>query len=323
MPEKTLFITANRIGDAVLSTGLLDCLARDGHEVRLTVACGPLVVPLFERHPQADRVISMRKRRHAGHWRELWRSVAGEKWDTVVDLRRSLMPWLLRARRRASVPHRRPDEHSVRLVARTLNLPPMAPRLWLTDDDRSAAVEVLQGERPVIAIGPTANWAAKMWPAERFAELVRRLTSGGAPFDGACVFVTGGAGEEELIRPVLASVPAERLIVRMGLDLPTTAAVFERSRLFIGNDSGLMHMAAAMGTPTIGLFGPTNDSHYAPWGDHCRTVRTETDVEDLIGAPDFDHRTSGSLMGSLSVEAVEDAARDLLHQTAMPQGARQ
>lgn len=318
MSDMTLFITANRIGDAILSTGLLDCLARDGHDVRLTVACGPLVVPLFERHPQVDRVISMRKRHYAGHWRELWSSVAGERWDTVVDLRRSLMPWLLRARRRASVPHPRPDEHRVRLVARTLNLPPIAPRLWLTDDDRSAAENVLQGEQSVLAIGPTANWAAKIWPAERFADLVRRLTSNGAPFDGACVFVTGGAGEESLIRPILASLPAERLIVRMGLDLPTTAAVFERTRLFIGNDSGLMHMAAAAGTPTIGLFGPTRDVHYAPWGDHCRAVRTEANVEELIGAPDFDHRTSGSLMGTLSVEAVEDAVRELLEQSVMP-----
>ncbi len=143
-----------------------------------------------------------------------------------------------------------------------------------------------------------------------------RLTSSGGPLAGSRVFITGGLGEEALIGPIAANVPAQRLIVRMGLDLPATAAVFERSRLFVGNDSGLMHMAAAVGTPTIGLFGPTRDVHYAPWGPQCRTVRTALDVDELIGAPDFDHRTTGSLMGSLSVDAVERVANELLEQVA-------
>lgn len=316
MPKKVLFVTANRIGDAILSTGLVDWLAQDAPDTHLTIACGPLVVPLFERHPRLDRVIAIHKRRYAGHWRDLWCSVIGERWDVVVDMRRSLLPWLLRTRRRASVPWPRPAEHRVALAARTLNLPPISPRLWLTEADRASAAEVIQGAQSVLAIAPTANWAAKTWPAERFAALVSRLTSPGGPLEGSRVFVTGGPGEEAMIRPILENVPARQLIVRMGLDLPATAAVFERSRLFIGNDSGLMHMAAAVGTPTIGLFGPTRDVHYAPWGAHCRTVRTTMAVDELIGAPGFDHRTTGSLMGSLSVDAVETAVNDLLERSS-------
>lgn len=313
MTRKILFITATRIGDAVLSTGLLDWLTRTYPDARFTIACGPLVVPLFQRHPGLEQIIQMRKRRRAGHWRDLWRTVRGEKWDFVVDLRRSLMPWLVRTGRRASVPRARPGEHRVELLARTLQLyEPPSPRLWLTGADRARAAAVTGKAGPVLAIAPTANWAAKVWPAERFAELVGRLTAPGRPLEDARIFVTGGPGEEDLVRPVIEALPPERLIVRMGLELPATAAVFERCRLFIGNDSGLMHIAAAVGTPTLGLFGPTQDVHYAPWGPHTRVVRTGEEFETLVGAPDFDHRTTGSLMSGLPTGAVEEAALELM-----------
>ena len=74
-----------------------------------------------------------------------------------------------------------------------------------------------------------------------------------------------------------------------------------------------MHMAAAAGIPTLGLFGPSRADHYAPWGDKCAFVRTEESYDDLVGAPGYDHRTTGTLMDGLSVEAVEWAATQLLN----------
>ena len=81
--------------------------------------------------------------------------------------------------------------------------------------------------------------------------------------------------------------------------------------MFIGNDSGLMHLAAASGIPTLGLFGPSPERHYGPWGAHAAVVRTVQSYEELIGAPDFDHRRSATLMDGLAVEAAVAAARDL------------
>ncbi|MEX2454810.1 MAG: glycosyltransferase family 9 protein [Rhodospirillaceae bacterium] len=321
MGQRILFVTGTRVGDAILSTGILGWLTDTWPDARFTVACGPLVVPLFERHPRLDRIVVMKKRRHAGHWRDLWTTVRHGRWDLVVDLRRSLLPWTLRAARRASIPRELPGEHRVELLARALDLPePPSPRLWLSDEDRRRGAEVLDGAAPVLAVAPTSNWTAKTWPAERFAALILRLTAPGGALAGAKTFITGGPDEEALIRPILATVPPDRLIVRMGLDLLATAAAFERCSLFVGNDSGLMHMSAAVGTPTVGLFGPTRDVNYAPWGSRCRAVRTELGVEQLVGAPGFDHRTSGSLMHGLSVETVEEAVRNLLaaHPGAQP-----
>jgi heptosyltransferase III len=73
-----------------------------------------------------------------------------------------------------------------------------------------------------------------------------------------------------------------------------------------------MHMAAAIGTPTLGLFGPSPAAQYAPWGPHAAVAATSIPYETLVTAPDFDHRTTGTLMESLSVEAAEVAALTLL-----------
>jgi ADP-heptose:LPS heptosyltransferase len=113
--------------------------------------------------------------------------------------------------------------------------------------------------------------------------------------------------------PLLRAIPRERRIDLVGrIDLLTAAACLARARLFVGNDSGLMHMAAAMGTPTLGLFGPSKTALYAPWGPHAAFVRTPESFEELTGASDYDHRTTGSLMGGLAVDTVESAARALI-----------
>jgi ADP-heptose:LPS heptosyltransferase len=85
--------------------------------------------------------------------------------------------------------------------------------------------------------------------------------------------------------------------------------------LFIGNDTGLMHVAAASGTPTLGLFGPSPVEQYAPWGNCTAVVQTATPREKLFG-PDYDHRTTGTLMDSLSIDAVEAAAIRLWRRVA-------
>jgi heptosyltransferase-3 len=87
--------------------------------------------------------------------------------------------------------------------------------------------------------------------------------------------------------------------------------VLERSALFVGNDTGIMHIAAAMRAPTLGLFGPSLPEQYAPWGPRTAVVRTTKAYAEIVGAPDYDYRTTDTQMDSLSVDAVEAAARGL------------
>jgi len=308
-----LFVTSTRIGDAVLSTGLLSHLTERYPDARVTVACGVLPAPLFAPAPGVVRVIPIAKRALSAHWLSLWGQVAGTAWDLVVDLRGSALAWLLAARARKVWRPRRAYGHKVAALGRLLDLdPPPAPVLWTTPAREDAAARLIADGGPVLGLGPSANWGPKTWPADRFVALLDRLTKAGGIMPGARVAVFGGPGERDGVAAILAAIPEARRIDLVGTaDLATVAAALCRCAFYIGNDSGLMHMAAASGIPTLGLFGPSPPALYAPWGPHTAVAATEIPFEELVGAPGFDFRAADNLMLSLSVDAAEAAARAL------------
>lgn len=316
---RLLFITSNRIGDAVLSTGLLQHLiARAeaaGDAAEVTIATGPAAAPLFGGVPGLRRLHLLRKKRCSLHWLALWRRTVGTRWDVVVDLRRSAVSYGLWAGERL-IPRKPAEEiHRVRLLGELAGRSddPPAPTLWTLEPHRRNAAKLLPNDKPVLALAPTANWPGKIWPAERFAETAARLTDEDGPLPGATIAVFGGPDERLQAAPLLREIPKDRRVDLVGkIDLLTAAACLKRARLFVGNDSGLMHMAAAVGTPTLGLFGPSKTELYAPWGRRTAALRTPESFEELTGAPDYDHRTTDSLMGGLTADRVVAAAEDLL-----------
>lgn len=313
-----LFVTATRIGDAVLSTGLIAHLIERYPGARLTIAAGPLAAPLFEAVPGCKRVLIVDKRRWSLHWLPLYRAVVTRRWDIVVDLRGSALAWLLRAGERRVMAKGDANEHRVRQLGRLFDLdPPPGPHLWTAPRHEHAAAALLPaGGGPLLAIGPAANWRGKQWRAERFAELALRLTRGDGPLPGAPVAVLAAGHERPQAQPLLDAIPADRRIDLVGrLDLLTAAAVLRRCVLFIGNDTGLMHIAAACDTPTLGLFGPTPSRQYAPWGPRTAFVTSADPLETMFG-PGFDHRTTDTLMDGLLVGEAEIAARHLLARIA-------
>lgn len=290
---RILFVTSNRLGDAVLSTGLLDHLIHAHPDARITIACGPVAEGVFARMPNLERIIVLDKRSYSMHWLPLWASAATTLWDLVVDIRGSALAWMVPTRRRA-VMRRRPGHKTAQLAA-VLDLdPPPLPVAWTAAQDRARAAALLPTGRPIIGLGPTANWAPKIWPAENFAALFHSLQAGPLPGAVAAVFAGPGDEEQALAAPLLAALPGAIDLVGQ-LRLPEAAACLARCAMFIGNDSGLMHLAASAGTPTLGLFGPTSAAEYAPAGRNARVVMS-----------------SSSRMADLSVDAALAAASRLL-----------
>jgi heptosyltransferase III len=317
-PMRILFVTATRIGDAVLSTGLLAHLIERYPEARFTIAAGPIAAPLFEAVPRLDRLIVVDKQRFGLHWPALLRGVIGTRWSLVVDLRGSALAYFLWTRERLIGGKGDLRMHRVREIGELAGLnPPPAPRLWTAPRHEDAALALVPPGAPLLAIAPAANWRAKTWRAERFAELARRLTAPEGPLPLARVAVLAAAHEREQAAPVLAVVPEPRRVDLVGsVDLLTAGAVLRRAALFVGNDTGLMHMAAAMGAPTLGLFGPSPVERFAPWGARAAVVHTPLAPRELMGAPDFDYRTTDTLMDGLTVDVVEAAARALVRRVA-------
>lgn len=316
---RILFITSTRIGDAVLSSGILRHLIACHPDARITVAVGRISAPLFEAVPGLERLIEIDKRPFELHWLGLWRAVAPRRWDIVVDLRASAIAYLLWTRRRhvigSDTRHR--HHHRIEELAELLDArPPPSPTVWLTSRHEDAAARLIPAGDSVLAVGPAANWLGKQWPAPRFAELVRHLTAPGAIFSGARLAVLAAAHEREQAQAVLEAVPAGRVIDLVGtVDLPTAAACLRRCALFIGNDSGLMHLAAAAGVPTLGLFGPTPADRYGPWGAHAALVRTREPAAELMARFKSTPSALGELMDGLSVESVVGAVETLWRNT--------
>lgn len=310
---RILFITSTRVGDAILSTGLLDHLIGRHPGARVTVACGPAAAPLFEAVPGLERIIVLRKMVCSLHWPGLWAATSGRVWDALVDLRGSPMSYVLAARRRWRIGRARPTEHRVQQLARVLGLEgdPPPPRLWINGEHEEEARRLIPDGPPVLAVGPTANWRAKTWPAENFTRLLDRLTSPSGILPGGRIAIFGRDDERPSALGLIDSIPGDRRIDLVGrIGLPAISACLRRSAFYVGNDSGLMHLAAASGVPTLGLFGPSPAYRYAPWGPLCAVAETSVPYQDIFPAR-FDHRTSGSLMGSLGVDQAVGAARDL------------
>ena len=267
---RILFITANRLGDAVLSTGLLDHLLQTHPAARFTIACGPVAEGVFARMPQHDRTLVIEKQRFDRHWLRLWQQVVGTTWDLVVDLRGSALAFFLRAHRRAVLRGRRRPGHKIEQLATALGIaPPPLPASWTAPQDRAKALILLPCTR-LIALGPTANWSGKVWPPDRFAALFLQLQTR-LPDATPVIFAGPGYAERAMAAPLLAALPSAIDLCGQ-LTLPEASACLARCSLFVGNDSGLMHLAAAAGTPILGLFGPTLAREYAPAGRRTATV---------------------------------------------------
>ncbi len=312
--KRILFVTSTRIGDAVLSSGVLRRLIADHPRALFTIACGPAAAPLFQAVPNLERVIVLDKMPFSLHWLELWARCVGHVWDLVVDLRNTPLSWLLAARGQRRIKSGREAIHRVRLYGRVLGLEfdPPAPGLWTLPRHEDEARRLIPDGAPVLAVGPSANWRAKTWRGERFLELIGRLTGPSGILPGAKVAVFGRDDERPGALGLIESIPPSRRIDLMGkVELLTAYACFGRAAFYVGNDSGLMHMAAAAGAPTLGLFGPSREELYAPWGPRAGVARAELTF-DRIFPKGVDHRALDTLMDSLSVDAVEAAARELL-----------
>jgi heptosyltransferase-2 len=147
-----------------------------------------------------------------------------------------------------------------------LQVPPVDTAAWrarrgLADDGR-----------PVVALAPGAVGASKRWPSAAYAELARRL----GKEEGLDVWVLGGPQEKSLAAEIAAASKARDLT---GHDLRDAVLALASAAVAVSNDSGLLHVSAAIGTPSIGIFGPTSPWHWAPLNPLAATIETAVELD--------------------------------------------
>ena len=160
-----------------------------------------------------------------------------------------------------------------------------------------------------IHIHPASRWFFKCWTVERMAALIRRLQA-----DGERVVLTAAPSrtETEMVDAIQARLEAPVASLAGQLNLKELAALTGRAKLFVGVDSAPMHMAAAMGTPTVALFGPSGDKQWGPWGVPFRVVASDRHACRPCGIDGCGGGKVSDCLLSLTPDEVYAAARELL-----------
>lgn len=169
---------------------------------------------------------------------------------------------------------------------------------------RVAKILAEAGTRDVALLNPGAGWGAKRWPAERYGLVAKSLAD-----DGLRSIINYGPGEEELAREAEAASAGAAVLLKSSIT--ELIALTRGAKLFIGGDTGPMHLAAALRVPVVAIFGPTNPARNGPYGTRSIVLRNPASPTTHARHSDPDR---GLL--DISVEDVVSAARELLHDAA-------
>jgi len=167
-------------------------------------------------------------------------------------------------------------------------------------------VDALRLPEAFVHMHPASRWQFKCWPADRNAELADRLAA-----EGHRVVLTSAPEETGFIGEIVGRMKSEPLNLAGKLSLKELGALTRRAKLFIGVDSMPMHLASAMGTPTVVLFGPSGENEWGPWGVERRII-TSTHTCRPCGLDGCGGGKVSECLTLLPVEAVHAAARELL-----------
>ena len=346
--SKILVRATNWVGDAVMSLPALRAIRERFPRAEITVVARPWVADLYARERFCDRLIPYTAGRGAadlgGKWRTA-RQLRRERFDCAILLQNAfdaaLVSWLARIpvrigydrdgrgllltnavavpRRGDIPPHERYYYLELLRRAGLLNSLPQADVIHLDCADAAAeegreALEPLLGDA-VVGVSPGAAYGtAKRWLPERFAEAAASV----ARQLGAGVAVFGSAGERELAAEVAGAVSARGLRAHNFAGATSLREFIDMAaacRVFLTNDSGAMHVASALGVPTVAVFGATDDVATGPSSPLARVVREPVDCSPcLLRECPIDHRC----MTRVTAEQVSGVALELSARGARP-----
>jgi heptosyltransferase II len=286
---KRVVVAPNWLGDCVMALPVLRAIRRAQPGQGLTVLARRGAATLFRAEGSADAVLE--RSGLLGDARRLRAGRFAEAWLLPNSLRSAIAPWLAGIperigydtdhRRRLLTHATRPasrTEHQLRdydalLQSRGIEPDFEAPRLPVTAKGLDRAASSLEAagvdrDEPLALLAPGAAFGwTKRWPPERYGELGDMLIARGL----ACAVVIG-PGEEALGAAVAAAARAHLPVLGADLDPLELAALFSCARVVVSNDSGPMHLAAAVGVPVVAFFGPTDPGRTAPSGSPSKIL---------------------------------------------------
>jgi lipopolysaccharide heptosyltransferase II len=283
------------MGDVILTTPLIRRLKAVFPEAKLSYLTQDTFAPLLLHNPHLDEGIPFPIRGSVAEQARVYLQLRQRRFDLAIDLfgnpRTALMTWLTGAPIRAGgdfrgrgklynvrVPAPSVEPHAIDFHWRSLEAVGIAKgdnrtEVFIASEEKRWAREFLNelsidSSRPIVGLHPGATWPNKRWPEKYFAELARQLCD-----RNVRVLITQGPGEESIVMEVMQQISplklpearSQAITLLPVLSLRQLASVQQEMQVFISNDCGVMHLAVAVGTPTIGLFGPSQPHIWFPY----------------------------------------------------------
>jgi heptosyltransferase-2 len=295
--KRILLIRFGSLGDVVLTTPAIRAIREAFPDAYIAMLVGDRSVDIVSENSRLDEVISFRRdAKGISELRRVATVLKERNFDVSVDMQRkfrsSLLAYLSGAELRIGYHRpggllctvRIPDNENKHAVDRNLGLlKPLGieaglrePEMFLSHADQDYAHSVFQkwglaSMSPIIGMFPGAGWRHRCWPAERFAAIGDLA----AEEYGSGVVIFGGPGEDDIVDDVAGKMSAPAVVIKDRMTLRQLGAMIKKCDLFLSNDTGPMHISVAVGTPTIGLFGPGNHIKFQPIGDKHTLVRKD------------------------------------------------
>ncbi|HET9402866.1 MAG TPA: lipopolysaccharide heptosyltransferase II [Candidatus Acidoferrales bacterium] len=343
---KVLVRATNWVGDAIMSLPAQGALRARNPEAQITILARPWVADMYRDQACADEIIAYdSKGEHSGFWgrERLARELRERKFDVAVlfqnafdaawiawragiprrigyarDLRGPLLTQSIRVPRAGEIPAHE-SYYYLELLRRAGLIESYDAveeiRLHVGADAKDRALQTLRDagidpNRVRVAIAPGAAYgAAKCWMPERYAALADRLID---EF-GAAVIIFGAAAEDEVARRISAAMRHKPISLVGQTSIGELPALLSACQLFIGNDSGAMHVAGAVGLPVVGIFGSSDPEGTAPVTPGFRLVRHAVDCSPcFLRRCPIDHRC----MTRIEVGDVYAAAKEFARQVS-------
>ena len=342
MAKRILIVRLSAIGDCILSVPVLNSIRRNFPDARVGWVIEPASSQLIRGHSALDDLFTVSKRVFKSP-QELWTLVAKlRKWkpDITIDLqgltKSSLIAWLTGAKSRLGF-HR--DNFDGRELSCFLNNRLFAPEsehivdrnlellklLGVNDSkvsfdlpeqasdsifaERTVASLQLQGRFAIINVG--AGWVSKIWPSDRYASIAKHL---GVHWGMPSLVVWSGEQEKIAAEQVVAG-SNEHATLAPATTLSQLGSLIRRASLFVGSDTGPMHLSVAIGTPTIGLIGPMPIERVCPYGEN------NVGIQNTGLLPGSDRKTDCVPMRSISTEEVLQACDQLMDRSFLARRA--
>lgn len=285
MIKNILVFSFSFIGDATLSTVVIAPLRRHFPDAQISLLVGTRAFHLLAGDPSIDNVLVYDNRSEHVGWRgkcQLISSLRSRQFDLIINLRDSLWSRFVGGAH-WGMARRSSETHAVNRYLEVLRRHGVdtvgaRPQLQFTDQeiadrDRFLSENTITPNRPIVGIHPGGNWRYKLWEPTNFARTANLLRDRW----NAQIMLFAGPDEFSLQAQVAESLSLEPVVVN-NRNLRQVAALIEACDVYLGNDTGPMHIAAAVGTSVVAIFGSTNHHRSGPYGEGHIVVRSELDL---------------------------------------------